>query len=218
MAMSVILTFARGAELRIAVLAIIMAALFFAGSRSGWIAATFVLAMACYLRAISAREILLSIVCAGILSFSAALTAVGSDLPLPAIVPTVSSTQERLVSIIGGLKLFWEHPVFGAGLGAFRNQMIPTLEGLPLVIHSTAVWLLAELGIVGFLIFAVSFMHIFFKEWKCAPIDQTSAFIVLCLAGFAVMSGPGDMLYQRTFWFLIGAALALRRSQPSQQI
>ena len=218
MAMSVILTFARGAELRIAVLAIIMAALFFAGSRSGWIAATFVLAMACYLRAIGAREILLSIVCAGILSLTITLTAVGSDLPLPAVVPTASSTQERLVSIVGGLNLFWEHPVLGAGLGAFRNQMIPTPEGLPLVIHSTAVWLLAELGIVGFLIFAVSFIHVFFKEWKCAPVDQTSAFIVLCLAGFAVMSGPGDMLYQRTFWFLIGAALALRQSQPSQQI
>jgi len=131
----------------------------------------------------------LSIAFAGILS--AALTAVGSDLPLPVVLPTVSSTQERLVSIIGGLNLFWDHPVFGAGLGAFRN----TLDGLPLVIHSTAVWLLAELGIVGFLIFAVSFTHIFFKEWKSAPVDQTSAFIVLCLGGFAdIMSGPGDML------------------------
>ncbi len=114
--------------------------------------------------------------------------------------------------------MFWDHPVFGAGLGAFRNQLIPTLEGLPLLIHSTAVWLLAELGIVGFLVFAVPFMYVFFKEWKYAPIDQTSAFIVLCLAGFAVMSGPGDMLYQRTFWFLIGAALALGRSQPSEQV
>jgi hypothetical protein len=217
MAMSVILTFAHGAALRIAGLAAIMAALFFAGSRSGWIAATFVLLVACYLQATNARKILLSIAFAGILS--AALTAVGSDLPLPVVLPTVSSTQERLVSIIGGLNLFWDHPVFGAGLGAFRNQMILTLDGLPLVIHSTAVWLLAELGIVGFLIFAVSFTHIFFKEWKSAPVDQTSAFIVLCLGGFAVMSGPGDMLYQRTFWLLIGAALAVRHppsSQPSR--
>jgi len=72
---------------------------------------------------------------------------------------------------------------------------------------------------VGFLIFAVSFTHIFFKEWKSAPVDQTSAFIVLCLGGFAVMSGPGDMLYQRTFLLLIGAALAVRHppsSQPSR--
>ena len=125
MAMSVILTFAHGAALRIAGLAAIMAALFFAGSRSGWIAATFVLLVACYLQATNARKILLSIAFAGILS--AALTAVGSDLPLPVVLPTVSSTQERLVSIIGGLNLFWDHPVFGAGLGAFRNQMILTL-------------------------------------------------------------------------------------------
>jgi O-Antigen ligase len=218
MAMSVILAFARGAAVRIAVLAAIMAALFFAGSRSGWITTTFVLAIAWYLRATNTREILLSIACAGILSFATALTSVGSDLPLPVIVPTVSSTQERLVSIIEGLKLFWDHPAFGAGLGAFRNQMIPTLDGRPLVIHSTAVWLLAELGVVGLLVFTVPFIYVFLKEWKYASVDQVSALIVLCFAAFAVMSGPGDMLYQRTFWFLIGAGLALRQSQSSRQI
>jgi hypothetical protein len=30
---------------------------------------------------------------------------------------------------------------------------------------------------------------------------------------FAVMSGPADMLYQRTFWLLIGAGLALLSSE-----
>ena len=218
MAMSVIMTFARGAALRIAVLALVIAALFFAGSRSGWIATTLVLAIAWYLRATDARELLLSIACAGILSFAAALASVGSDLSLPVIVPTVSSTQERLISIIEGLKLFWDHPAFGAGLGAFRNQMIPTLDGRPLVIHSTAVWLLAELGVVGLLVFTIPFIYVFLKEWKYASIDQVSALIVLCFAAFAIMSGPGDMLYQRTFWFLIGAALALRQSQSDQQI
>src|SRR5262249_46485795 len=108
-----------------------------------------------------------------------------------------------------------EHPFFGAGLGAFRNQMIPTLEGLPLVIHSTAVWVLAELGVVGLLAFTVPFIYLFLKEWKYASVDRVSALIVLCFAAFAVMSAPGDMLYQRTFWFLIGGALALRQSQSS---
>ena len=212
MAITALVTFARGTAVQIALLALIMTALFFAGSRSGWIAAIVVVAMSYYLRATNAREILSSIACACILC---ATTIV--DASAPPIVPNVSSTQERLVSIMGGLKLFWDHPVFGAGLGAFRNQMIPTAEGLPLVIHSTAVWLLAELGIVGFLVFSASFMYVFFKDWKCAPGDQTSALIVLCLAGFAVMSGPGDMLYQRTFWLLIGAGLALPRSELSAQ-
>jgi hypothetical protein len=207
MAMSVILGFARGAVLRIVVLALVIAALFFAGSRSGWIAATLVLAVGLYLRTTNVREILSSLACAGVLIATG--IAAGSDHPMPVVVPTASSTQERLVSITGGLNLFWNHPVFGAGLGAFRNQMIPTPEGLPLVIHSTAVWLLAELGAVGFLIFAVSFIYVFLKEWKWAATDQISALIVLCLTGFAVTSGPADMLYQRTFWLLIGAALAL---------
>ena len=41
---------------------------------------------------------------------------------------------------------------------------------------------------------------------------QASALIVLCFVAFAVMSGPGDIFYQRTFWLLAGAGLALQKS------
>lgn len=116
-----------------------------------------------------------------------------------------------MVTIIGGLKLFVEHPIFGAGLGAFRSQMILATNGLPLVIHSTPLWLLAELGIVGFLAFAIPTIYVLSTEWRRARIhnDQASAVIILSFVAFAVMSGPADMLYQRTFWLVVGAALAL---------
>jgi O-antigen ligase len=139
----------------------------------------------------------------------------------PQIVPDVESTQERIVTLVGGWKLFREHPVFGAGLGAFRNQMIiSSTTGIPLLIHSTALWLLAELGAVGFLIFAVPAVFLFVREWRRSGEDETSKFIVLCCIAFAIMAGPADMLYQRTFWIVIGAALALppetmRMSQPA---
>jgi hypothetical protein len=96
---------------RIAALATIMAALFFAGSRPGWIAATLVLAMACYLRVTNMREILSSTAFAGILS--AALTAVGSDPPPPAIVsdgvidPRTPDQHYRRVEIVFGSSCFW---------------------------------------------------------------------------------------------------------------
>ena len=136
-----------------------------------------------------------------------------SGYVIPQIIPEAASTNERLISIVGGLELFVSHPIFGAGLGAFRNEMIFAASGIPLLIHSTGVWLLAELGIVGFTVFTVSAAYLFFKEWPHARKEQASALIVLCLVAFAVMSGPADMLYQRTFWLLIGAGLALLSSE-----
>ena len=108
--------------------------------------------------------------------------------------------------------MFLSHPVFGAGLGAFRNELILSTSGIPLIIHSTPVWLLAEMGIVGFAVFAVGALYVFFNEWRHARKDQASALIVLCFVAFAVMSGPADIFYQRTFWLLVGAGLALQQS------
>src|SRR5205085_10502708 len=128
----------------------------------------------------------------------------GGGSTTPVVVPTQTSTLERVNSLVGGLELFAEHPIFGAGLGAFQNQKILTSNGLPLVIHSTAIWLLAESGIVGFLTFALPALYVFVSECRCARRDETSALIVLCLTAFAVMAAPADMLYQRAFWFVIG--------------
>ena len=87
---------------------------------------------------------------------------------MPAFLPSEASTQERLISILGGLKLFLEYPAFGAGLGAFRNQMIFVSSSQPLLIHSTALWLLAELGMIGLLAFAVPAIYVFITEWRLA--------------------------------------------------
>jgi O-antigen ligase len=143
-----------------------------------------------------------------------AITGVTVARNVPAIVPSAASTEERLISVLGGLKLFVEHPVFGAGLGAFRNQMIFVSSSQPLLlIHSTAVWLLAELGIIGFLVFAIPATYAFANEWARSRKEQASALIVLCFVAFAVMATPADMLYQRTFWLVVGAALAVVRQE-----
>src|SRR5581483_3719366 len=146
---------------RIAILSLMMAGLYFTGSRSGWIALVFVLGAVVYMRAAGVREVALSVMGAALLS--AAVIATGfvpgvapTDTTLfPEIVPTEMDSKERLVTMIGGLKMFADHPIFGAGLGAFRNQLILASSGIPLLIHSTAIWLLAEMGIVGFLAFVL---------------------------------------------------------------
>ena len=97
------------------------------------------------------------------------------------IVPSDASTQERILTLREGWKLFKSHPLFGAGLGAFRNEMfVSSTTGIPLLIHSTALWLLAELGLFGFLIFTIPAINIFRLEWKRRKQDQPK------LSSFAV--------------------------------
>jgi hypothetical protein len=227
MATPAMFIFVRGGFLRIGLFSLMLVAFWFAGSRSGWIAMAIVVGIGLHLRATTIREVVTAAICAASVTLAAAalysLSHVGWLFEVPAnsgaqpplyfpnIVPTESSTHERIVTIVGGLKLFVEHPIFGAGLGAFRNQMILATSGLPLVIHSTPLWLLAELGIVGFLAFAIPAIYVFVTELCRArkDNDEASAVIVLSFVAFAVMSGPADMLYQRSFWLVVGAALAL---------
>jgi 4-amino-4-deoxy-L-arabinose transferase-like glycosyltransferase len=83
------------------------------------------------------------------------------------------------------------------------------MTGIPLLIHSAPLWLLAELGLVGFVVFALPGAYAFVTEWCRAQRDQAAAFGVLLMLAFALMCAPADMFYQRTFWLLIGATLAV---------
>jgi hypothetical protein len=117
------------------------------------------------------------------------------------------SIVDRWQSITRGFDLFLHHPIFGAGLGAFMEAQIKA--GQPLVIHSTPVWLLAEMGIVGFAIFAVPVVRLFFAEARSYR-ENVSAFLLLIIVGFVMISSVHEILYQRAFWLLLGAAAAMR--------
>jgi hypothetical protein len=122
------------------------------------------------------------------------------------------SNAQRIASLQGGWEMFVNHPVFGGGLGAFIEGQTRT-TGTPLVIHSTPLWLLAELGIVGFLAFAVPFIRILKFEMQHAdPHDQVRMFLIMALLGFAVMAAVHDLAFQRGLWLLAGAALACGRN------
>ena len=237
MALSVIIVIAKGRRLRITLISIAFAALWFAGSRSGWITLLSITGVALYLNAVGFRELAISILIAAIAALVPVfyhvitaeqvagigqLTASGNVVTnhslfiAPEIIPAAGDSQERLLSLVEGWKLFETAPLFGAGLGAFRHLGFQgNTAGIPLLIHSTALWLLAELGIVGFLVFTASFGRVFFHELKTYANEASSAVAVFCLIAFAVMATPADMLYQRTFWLLMGAALAVPRSPGS---
>ncbi len=212
MALAAILAAVPGRLLRVAAMTALMAGIWFSGSRSGWISLACVLAAGVYVKAASLREIAAALAAAAavaLVPFGLAFLPSGDQLGMPVIAIGEADTAERLTSIFGGLDLFAAHPLFGAGLGAFRNLLIVSTPGQPpLLIHSTAVWLLAELGIVGLLVFAAPAIYLLRAEARRPLPDIAAKLIVLILVGFGVMSLPADMLYQRTFWLLFGAGLA----------
>ena len=88
-----------------------------------------------------------------------------------------------MYSIVEGLRMFKEHPLVGRGLGGFRQQMAELGvfggHGLPLVIHSTPVWLLAETGLIGLLLFAVPAIWLLYCELRRREVDLGGRLVVL---------------------------------------
>lgn len=219
------IVFLRGST-RPAVLGLLLAGLWFCGSRSGWITLASVFGIAIFVGVLKWRDGFTAICGAGL--FVAATVAVsifltaytGSESIFDTnVIPTGVSTGERLLTLQKGWELFIQHPLFGAGLGAFRNLNILSSGRIPLVIHSTLLWLLAELGIVGCLAFAVPAITALYRSWRGAKTDSSLALVFLCFVVMVVMSGPADMLYQRTFWLIVGAGLGQARQlvRPAYQ-
>jgi hypothetical protein len=220
MAVSAGLVLLQGRKARLLLFTAMLVAFWYAGSRSGWIAIACVLVAGIALRATTIKEVSTVLVCSSLcIAVIAAVWILRTSMAAEALSgtgqfwPSGGSTDERLLTIAGGWKLFLENPLFGAGLGAF-NQLTLSTEGKPLVIHSTALWLLAELGITGFVVFAGPAAYVWAAEWSSARGAPHAAITALCFVALAVMSAPADMLYQRPFWLLIGATLALPKQWP----
>jgi hypothetical protein len=119
-----------------------------------------------------------------------------------------SSTEDHIATVTAGIKLFLDSPLVGNGLGYFMKTYW-TVSQRAHPIDSTPIWLLAEFGILGFLVFVIPFAQIFFGEWRHARAgQQTAVALVLTLAAFASMSTLYELLYQRIFWITLGALLA----------
>ncbi len=140
----------------------------------------------------------------------------------PAAPPAVETTrlnhphadQERWDTILGGLQAWKNHPLFGAGIGAYFES-IRRLGDVPKGIHSIYIWFLSEMGIVGLLALLTSAAILTYSGWTAiATLESRWGFTAL---GSLVLMGIGglaqDFSYQRIFWFVLGLSLAT----PSQQ-
>lgn len=206
---------------RTGLMAAIFLGLFFSASRAVYIAVPIVIGMA-IISGVKLRPVLAALGCtvAAVLALMllpyvrvpAALVSgsgIGSiDVGLMAhAFEPASSNPEHLMTVREGLAMFLAHPLFGAGLGAFMAEQLRA-TGIPLVIHSGPVWLLAETGLIGFAVFAYVGWRLFAAEF--ARRGETAALlIILVITAFAVMAQAHDLLYQRALWLLLGAALAM---------
>lgn len=202
-----ILAVIRRTGLAVALLAVVLLGIALTGSRAGLGSAAVVLAGAAALIPDAWRRI------AWALTLAAAAFVLIFLIPYsgaigPLATGTAASDSERLSSIAEGAELFFAHPWFGAGLGAFVESYAQK-TGVFLVIHSTPVWLLAEFGVIGTLVIAAPVVRILWQEApRWARNDRAGIVLVLAITAFAVISLAHEMLYQRALWLIVGAMLA----------
>lgn len=120
----------------------------------------------------------------------------------------VESNQERWATLLYGFEMWRQSPIFGEGLGVFTARSTQWF-GHSTVIHNTPLWILAEFGLVG----AIVFGWFFFKLWGYSvnvgsSRDELARYaLLLLLVVFFVFSQFHEMLFQRIIWLIGGALL-----------
>ena len=156
--------------------------------------------------------------------FSLLVCAVGVAIGLGAAIAFISSAAfklhlqqintsdyEHVYSLMEGWRMFKSHPILGAGIGAFIHEHPNFDDGRGLIIHSTPLWLLAETGLVGASVFAMTFVRFVVTElrrWRLH--DVPGRVLLFAVLGMGAMSSMHELLYQRTFWLLLGASAACK--------
>ncbi len=116
---------------------------------------------------------------------------------------------DRVASYKLGLEMWLENPVFGAGMGAFSLKYMNEFR-FPLTIHNSGLWILAEMGLAGLVLFLslplAILAHI--RRKYCRKFQWDDFALLLCLVSTGVFSQAHDILYQRILWFMLGLLVA----------
>jgi putative inorganic carbon (hco3(-)) transporter len=193
--------------------------LLFTFSRSAWMALGLALLLLCLLRIRVAGRLIL----AGAFGAPCLLLLMGQRF-----VPIFEEMASRPKQVQGRFDLihdafadFIQHPLFGGGIGSFRLG-----EGE--IAHNSAMWFLADFGIVGFTVLLGFLGWFFLKGWSAyrfAPTREQPIALALLLAHTSMIGlAMGiEAFYQRHWWMAFGLiasgySLALRRTGdvPSQ--
>ena len=134
---------------------------------------------------------------------------VSAGVPLP--ISTESSDSLRFTLLSAAVDMWLKAPLFGAGLGAFYHESFEVI-GIDVVVHNTALWILAEFGLVGFVLFAIPFVCLIVYALLGSKLRVARNAMILLLLVFFVMSLFHEVFYQRIFWIFLGACIAVPRT------
>ena len=214
-------------------------ALLYAGSRSAWLGFAVGSLMLLALRHWPLRDIAFGLALAFILNTLAASipTVVRNNMEIPATesgqapatspylyvnrdnVFSDSGVSDRIEATKIALRLWKQAPLTGTGLGGFlweRHRDGSDSAGTG--IHNSALWLLIETGLVGFLLFGGFFivaLRSLVIVAERTPLTIATAGMLFVLAAASIGT---EVLYQRYGWFILGLGLAasgLRRNNET---
>jgi O-antigen ligase len=208
----------RGARVAAVVLPL---ALLLTYSRSAWMGA---LAGGALVAFLERRRLLRALGRAAVpLAVVAALVAVVWLPDLAELASRPEQVQDRVELIREALDEATSHPVLGIGLGSFQARHDN-------IVHNTAMWFLAELGLVGLLVLIGFLLSPVARLLACARRGGRDRPLAVGLLGAHVgMIGVSfgiEALYQRYWWFVLAAAGALfaqgapapaPRSEPAEE-
>ena len=133
------------------ILGLVLLGVFLSGSRAGLASAAIVLAIALALNGHPLRRYidrLLTSIGFALALFVIFIPCLGGWDMLPDSGLWAHIEADQMKSWVGGAYMWMDHPVFGAGLGAFVLGQIKA-TGTPLLIHNSYLWILAEMGVIG---------------------------------------------------------------------
>ena len=138
------------------------------------------------------------------------------------IFPDKSETVRRLI-YKDALELWQTSPILGIGMGAFLDQQTLINDaGIKTPIDSSILWILVELGLIGFVVFGffyISLLYISFnngfnqKKYDIETDFHQTAF--LFLIGLGILSLLNDINQTRFIWILAGFLMAEKYKNPS---
>lgn len=216
-------------------LAIALTCLVISGSRTAWLAAAAALVVLTYCRAIDWRGVAMA-VGGAVLALLVLLYVLPAVAGLPGNLTTYQGAiggyvlnhplaagaadvgfRYRIETSLHALELWWARPFLGTGLGGFPADLIAHDKPAE-YLHSTYVWILSEMGIVGFALFGGFFLFLWRTLLRDGTDIDTAPMRLAAIGTLAVFTGAAlgmEALYQRHVWFVLGLALAVTSDRPA---
>lgn len=130
--------------------------------------------------------------------------------------------QKRLTALEDGWELYTQSkPFVGSGLGTYKNHQTAKRGEFLDIMDCSALWLLVETGLLGFLSFGGFFLlcliHLYGQGFQLG--SHLHLIVCLFLLSMIIMSSMHELIYTRFLWFLLGMGMVVFKApntKPTQ--